>query len=190
MDNLLKEIRERLGKATPGPWINSSERNSVMVSGPTGYSDEYGPGEGVLEMWDVNDADFIANSPADMQFLLDALEQSQEENKQLKFDLYDKTHLVATACHALKLQKQKLDKLQETYTDENGTVWETPTSWAYASACKALHKHHKQERVLREALSKVESMDLTGELFGQKVYSMFADDRDEILKALKQEDTK
>jgi len=52
----------------------------------------------------------------------------------------------------------------------------------------SLQQSQDRERVLRDALQKVEHMALTAELFGQKVYSMFADDRDEILKAIKQED--
>jgi hypothetical protein len=32
----------------------------------------------------------------------------------------------------------------ETWTDENGTLWSRPTAWAYAQACKALHKHQDE----------------------------------------------
>lgn len=30
------------------------------------------------------------------------------------------------------------ERLDETYTDEDGNVWTLPTPWAYAQACKAL----------------------------------------------------
>lgn len=56
----------------------------------------------------------------------------------------------------------KTAELQETYTDENGKVWEVPTSWAYAQACKALHKHTEQERVLQEAIKCALQSDHSG----------------------------
>lgn len=31
------------------------------------------------------------------------------------------------------------ERLSETYTDEEGTVWSPPTAWAYFAACRALH---------------------------------------------------
>jgi|GEM_PF-5225394 len=57
--------------------------------------------------------------------------------------------------HKLNFARGQVNKLQETYTDENGFIWETPTSWAYAQACNALHKHTEQERVLRDALENI-----------------------------------
>lgn len=43
----------------------------------------------------------------DMMFLLDALEQAQEGNKILEFKLYNKSHLVDTACHVIMEQSKK-----------------------------------------------------------------------------------
>ena len=44
------------------------------------------------------------------------------------------------------------EQLNETYTDERGTVWTRPTAWAYAKACEALHKKEAQLELARMAL--------------------------------------
>ncbi len=36
-------------------------------------------------------------------------------------------------------------RLNETHTDENGTVWTVPTAWAYFAACRALEEHKSKE---------------------------------------------
>lgn len=44
------------------------------------------------------------------------------------------------------LSKQVVDlqaKLNETYIDENNTIWTRPTAWAYYSVCKALNRYKK-----------------------------------------------
>jgi len=83
--------------------------------------------------------------------------------------LYDKLKFARERNDALHLQLQqsqdrervlqeKLDKIQETHTDNEGYVWDAPTSYAYYTACKALYKHKNNERVLREALEEIKSM--------------------------------
>lgn len=41
----------------------------------------------------------------------------------------------------------------ENYIDEDGTVWERPTAWAYAAATRALEKKRQEIDELREALA-------------------------------------
>lgn len=41
------------------------------------------------------------------------------------------------------------------YTDEDGTIWDRPTAWAYAKACKALQDHKQR---LRDAEAEREHM--------------------------------
>lgn len=57
---------------------------------------------------------------------------------------------VILECQREKDRADRLDsKLNETFTDEQGTVWTRPTAWAYAQVCKALEKmkeaHHDSD---------------------------------------------
>lgn len=49
----------------------------------------------------------------------------------------------AAAAEAAEAETARLraenERLSETYTDEDGTVWSPPTAWAYFAACRALH---------------------------------------------------
>ena len=87
MQARLQEIRDRLGKIRPGEWskygisalINYGKKHCGMWD----ISERRDGETHVMPLYD-EDADLIANSPADIKFLLDALDQSQEENKLLQ----------------------------------------------------------------------------------------------------------
>lgn len=94
MQDRLKEIQDRVDKATDGPWIVSSEDicecplcegEGEVVSadidgdGWTALAQTYGIGSMVF-----NNAQFIANAPSDIKFLLSALQEAQAEIKILK----------------------------------------------------------------------------------------------------------
>ena len=52
------------------------------------------------------------------------------------------------------LEKEKnsiYQELNETYKDENDTVWKRPTAYAYAKACKALYDKNKKLQQLQQA---------------------------------------
>src|SRR5690606_21395452 len=53
---------------------------------------------------------------------------------------YDSESMTAygRACYEAAISAHRVD--DDTYTDENGTVWTRPTAWAYAQACKARDK--------------------------------------------------
>ena len=70
MTDRLKEIRDRLEKATPGPWephglhvaLVSEKKPICLISDWVGFDKA------------LNNIDFIANSPSDIQFLLDEVD--------------------------------------------------------------------------------------------------------------------
>lgn len=75
--------------------------------------------------------------------------------------------IVKQACKTEQLQQQLVAanqraeqaeaKLNETYTDEHGTVWTVPTAWAYAAVCKA---NDRKRDALREIKKEcVENLD-------------------------------
>jgi len=127
------------------------------------------------------------------------LQQSQEEN----YNLLEKVTNDCLMCDKMDMAmlhgeneglKQELLQAQVDYRDleslDNDRIKQIDRLLKTNSDnVKKLDEYQDRERVLREALGKVESMALTGELFGQKVYSMFSDDREEVLKALNQEAT-
>jgi len=89
----LQEIRDRVNKATAGPWYGTCVLDSCgdrteafyVYNVPVPYSQK--PVCYVCnsdEDINRNDAEFIANSPADINYLLDTLEQAQEETKKLQ----------------------------------------------------------------------------------------------------------
>lgn len=68
MNNRISEIKARLEKATPGPWVEYDakvyvERGSVKIALPMGRKD----------------AEFIAHAPEDIRFLLNVIEKLQME---------------------------------------------------------------------------------------------------------------
>lgn len=89
MKHRIAEIKDRLEKATPGPWIavgkNRNDGHQVVVAG------EY-TNEGEPDMWidvvysadEVADADFIAGAPEDIRFLLSEVERLEKRIIHLK----------------------------------------------------------------------------------------------------------
>lgn len=96
MSERIEEIRERLGKATPGPW-----EVEAMDAGHSRYEmnvwiTEKSAGDVVCDMDGLarshnekydddgyDDAAFIANAPADVAFLLDEVERLEREKANL-----------------------------------------------------------------------------------------------------------
>jgi ribonuclease HI len=104
----LAEIRRRAEKATPGPWrrgyydgssAEPDDREGVTItSDPKSATDGYGVVVRAGHDWGVEygvltlaDADFIANAPADIAYLLSALEQAEERNATMQKLLTDIT---------------------------------------------------------------------------------------------------
>ena len=71
------------------------------------------------------------------------------------FNVQDRKAIQAYADTAFALG---VASVEETYTDENGTVWNRPTAWAYAQACKALAEHKR----LLEAVTRTEPLTCQG----------------------------
>jgi len=88
-DNRIEEIKERLAKATPGPWRDGQIGN-FRVYGPDGR----GSDSGLLSTaFNRENATFIANSPSDIQFLLDEVERLEELVKFANENMYVHTRL-------------------------------------------------------------------------------------------------
>jgi hypothetical protein len=83
---------------------------------------------------------------------LDFKNQLVSENRNQRAVIKQQENQLQESQHRERVLQEKLDKIQETHTDNEGYVWENPTSYAYAMACKALHDHKEKERVLRKAL--------------------------------------
>jgi hypothetical protein len=62
----------------------------------------------------------------------------------------------ATLNHAVASQKARIAELSETWTDENGTVWEPPTAWAYAMACKTMHAQRARAEAAEKRIAELE----------------------------------
>jgi hypothetical protein len=107
-EKLLAEIRERLEKATPGPWVNEgdvvADEQSIVV-GVESYNWRFiahinSDTDDGLETPPISpeeakaNAEFIANAPTDIAFLLDefASLRSQLEARQEHENDYDKLH--------------------------------------------------------------------------------------------------
>src|SRR5690606_4007224 len=79
--------------------------------------------------------------PSDDQLIALALEvapDATDEQVKLYGHLWVKLCRLALARYSYGAIVQKAD--DDTYTDENGTVWTRPTAWAYAQVCKARDK--------------------------------------------------
>jgi hypothetical protein len=93
MQDRIKEIRYRAEKATPAPWdigdggelsLYGGENSVVKKGGRVIVSRAiYGSD---FDKQTYIDVDFIANSPADINYLLAALEEAQDTNEKLKKD--------------------------------------------------------------------------------------------------------
>jgi hypothetical protein len=94
--------------------------------------------------------------------------------EQISIDLFDEVKRLKGELEQSqdreRVLQEKLDKIQETHTDNEGYVWEAPTSYAYYTACKALYKHKDRERVLREALEEIKK-DLQESYDGALIHS-------------------
>lgn len=82
----LAEIRERLGKITHGPWKGHWKGNTVKSHCVWSVADQKNVCSSISPK--TGNADFIANSPADIQFLLDFIDGQQ---RQLEDRLEDQT---------------------------------------------------------------------------------------------------
>ena len=95
MSDRIEEIRERLEKATPGPWeddgVNVTQANGEWVDVTPSRVEcmSYCYGGSVERMKD-DDRTFIANAPADVAFLLAEVERLERE----KADAWDEGHRV------------------------------------------------------------------------------------------------
>ena len=108
MDKRLQEIRDRLGKIRLGEWskygisalINYGKKHCGMWD----ISERRDGETHVMPLYD-EDADFIANTPTDIKFLLDELDQAQDRERVLR-DFIDaqfcqnfKKYGKSTMCH-------------------------------------------------------------------------------------------
>jgi hypothetical protein len=70
----IEEIEQRLAKATPGPWHSSESETIPLVIQTSHFT---------RDVWviprSIFDAEFIANAPDDIRFLLDELKVTEEE---------------------------------------------------------------------------------------------------------------
>ena len=98
MDNRLKEIRERLGNITHGKWYAKQDLDNygeysdsfTVYRVPKPYSEKIiGSIYSNDECTDRANAEFIANSPTDIKYLLDALEQAKIKIKTSDSNLID-----------------------------------------------------------------------------------------------------
>jgi hypothetical protein len=77
MQDRIKEIRDRVEKISPEPWVCRVREDGVNEVG-------FGTFKGlwcnsrIAEVYS-NDAEFIVNSPSDIEFLLEALQEAQTE---------------------------------------------------------------------------------------------------------------
>jgi hypothetical protein len=55
--------------------------------------------------------------------------------------------LLNAAADAIVQLQARVAELDETWTDELGTVWKSPTAWAYAMTCRA--RQTQQDRAER-----------------------------------------
>lgn len=70
-----------------------------------------------------------------------------------KTDIWDKAHTVI-----LKAESYLLSKTDDsTFTDEKGTVWNVPTAYAYAMACKALANKYIEIEQQKQRIAELEA---------------------------------
>ena len=97
MDERIREIKERLDKREVYHWkIAGYNKDVVGINGPSGFNHTLGP---IIDQLEVgsNDAEFIASSPADVQFLLDALRAERQKVAELESML----KLVVGMCESI-----------------------------------------------------------------------------------------
>jgi len=76
-----------------------------------------------------------------------------EGQKKYAYKLCDE--MLALNEGTLKKAEEIEASLNETYTDENGTVWTRPTAWAYAAACKANDKNREANERAKSRVAKM-----------------------------------
>lgn len=141
MQARLQEVRDRASKITPAPWhlVNGNE----IHDRETKFNDNGGrigetPNLVAIEKFPNGsaNADFIANSPADIQFLLDALEQAQKETRitKLRHNISRKEYL--------NVSEMNIKRINIIYDLE-----------------QELKQSQDRERVLREALELLVAFD-------------------------------
>ena len=79
MTDRADEIAGRLEAATPGPWHTSRSKRWVYNTAREGFDDEP-----VAEAETVPDADFIANAPSDIAWLLGRLAEVTAERDEMQ----------------------------------------------------------------------------------------------------------
>jgi hypothetical protein len=84
MGNRIRDIRQRLEKATPGPWDGVTDHDEVMTFFPVNFSkvaidftDRFNG------QWEPN-IDLIINAPTDIRHLLDVIAERDAEIARLR----------------------------------------------------------------------------------------------------------
>ena len=140
----LNPIRERLEKASPGPWehVILSKYNRIMsTDGLYILERNYGTSN-------LRDGEFIAHSRQDMEDLLNEVERLQEENKRLHDDgEHNFSHGVLAALALVASHDQETiyheivntvdeDQLIKTAQQEQCTDWAGLTKYGYTKLKK------------------------------------------------------
>ena len=118
----LAPIKERLAKATPGPWRvwqNPHKKSDVAVETAWSHSDCEGDTELITAYLPTcGDAEFIAHSPEDIAALIGEVERLRRSGATLGLVIKEQCQaaLDATGLH---------DLIDETGDGDWGTVWET-----------------------------------------------------------------
>ncbi|GED18251.1 hypothetical protein [Aneurinibacillus migulanus] len=106
-DQELKEIRERLEAATPGPWDASGSPYGINVYALDGITicekDE-------ATRADFMNADFIAKAPTDIRRLLDEVKRLRDENRSLEIGY-------TAMCDLNPEHKQYVETLRKTFIE-------------------------------------------------------------------------
>lgn len=88
----IQQIRQRLNDATPGPWMVSETNDDHAVIYVDGPADKSATVLFQADWGSINDAQFVANAPTDLQYLLDLTEKQAEENEWLEKVISDHQH--------------------------------------------------------------------------------------------------
>jgi len=141
---MISQIRERLAKATPGPWI---EGDGFIRAVKGGLNENWDILEIVEEGPDAKpNTDFIAHAPEDIAFLLAEVERLTAENAAFdkRSDEYTKSaqSLIAELASA-KADKERLDWLEGAKCAE---YHEGPCAWRINCAPET------ERETLREAI--------------------------------------
>jgi len=100
----VKEIEERLQKASPGPW-SAVNIYKILSFGPDAFADHRD---------DMPNAEFIAHAPDDIRYLLDELKKAREEIGELEADLKANAAMLAKQCdRAMSLEIDKMESRRE-----------------------------------------------------------------------------